>query len=85
MPWCSDYLDSLCLVIFSGGFDDNAPLDSVEQYEPNTNTWTIITKMSCPRGGAGVAALAGKIYAVGGHDGTNYLSTVEAYDPLSNR
>lgn len=69
----------------TGGFDDNSPLDSVERYDPDQNKWEIITTMSCPRGGVGVTALAGKIYAVGGHDGTNYLSTVEAYDPLLDR
>ena len=41
--------------------------------------------MSCPRGGVGVAALGGKLYAVGGHDGTNYLSSVEEYDPRNDR
>ena len=69
----------------TGGFDDNSPLNSVEKYDPEANQWTTMTAMSCPRGGVGVAALAGKIYAVGGHDGTNYLSSVEAYDPHLNR
>jgi len=41
--------------------------------------------MSCPRGGVGVAALGGKLYAVGGHDGSNYLSSVEEYDPSTDR
>jgi kelch-like protein 8 len=45
----------------------------------------MIGKMSCPRGGVGVAALGGKIYAVGGHDGSNYLNSVEAYDPITDR
>jgi kelch-like protein 8 len=39
--------------------------------------------MSRPRGGVGVAALAGRIYAVGGHDGRAYLDSVEAYDALT--
>jgi len=48
------------------------------------NTWSTVISMSCPRGGVGVAALGGKLYAVGGHDGTNYLSSVEEYDPLTD-
>ncbi len=68
-----------------GGFDDNSPLDSVEKYNAVTNTWSLVASMSCPRGGVGVAALGGKIYAVGGHDGTNYLNSVEAYDPMEDR
>ena len=33
--------------------------------------------MSVPRSGCGVAVLDGFIYAVGGYDGTSYLSSVE--------
>lgn len=61
------------------------PLDSVETYDPKSNTWTVTAKMSCPRGGVGVASLGGKLLAVGGHDGTNYLSSVEMYDPITGR
>lgn len=68
----------------TGGFDDNSPLDSVECFNPVESVWTMITKMSCPRGGVGVTALGGKIYAVGGHDGSNYLASVEAYDPVAD-
>lgn len=71
----------LLTALFAGGFDDNAPLESVESYDSTCNQWTLVAQMSCPRGGVGIAALAGKIYAVGGHDGSNYLSSVEQYDP----
>lgn len=33
-----------------GGFDDNAPLPSCERYNPEENTWTLLSQMSCPRG-----------------------------------
>ena len=56
----------------------------MEKYDSETNRWTLVRKMSCPRGGVGVAALGGKIYAVGGHDGSNYLNSVECYDPMSD-
>jgi len=50
-----------------------------------SNMWSTVVSMSCPRGGVGVAALGGKLYAVGGHDGSNYLSSVEEYDPCTDR
>ncbi|OZC09394.1 kelch repeat protein [Onchocerca flexuosa] len=68
-----------------GGFDDNAPLPSCERYNPEDNTWTLLTQMSCPRGGVGVASMGGQIYAIGGHDGVRYLNSVEAYDPVTNQ
>ena len=71
-------------VLDSGGFDDNASLDTCERFDPKTGRWTMLSKLSCPRGGVGVAALGGRLYAVGGHDGQNYLNSVEAYDPLKN-
>ncbi len=84
-PYYCNTIYLIIVIIITGGFDDNSPLDSVECYDPAANTWTLVSKMSCTRGGVGVATLAGKIYAVGGHDGSNYLSTVEAYDPLTDR
>jgi len=68
----------------AGGFDDSAPLESCERYDSAANQWTYINRMTCPRGGVGVASLGGMIFAVGGHDGTNYLNAVEAYNPLTD-
>ena len=68
-----------------GGFDESSPLDSVERFDPATNTWMPVPRMMSARGGVGVATLAGQIYAAGGHDGNNYLSSVETYSPLTNR
>ena len=33
----------------------------------------------------GVAALHGKIFAVGGYDGSSFLKSVEVFDPISNK
>jgi len=80
---CSD--DAVHMMLMTGGFDDNSPLDCVERYNPVTSSWSMVAHMSCPRGGVGIVALGGKLYAVGGHDGSNYLSSVEEYDPTSDR
>lgn len=37
-----------------------------------------------PRSVAGVATLSDLLYVIGGFDGTNYLSDVDVYDPLTN-
>lgn len=37
--------------------------------------------MACSYFNAGAASLGGALYAVGGHDGWSYLSSVERYDP----
>lgn len=38
-----------------GGYDGNTFLDSVECYDPETDTWTEVTKMTSGRSGVGVA------------------------------
>ena len=35
--------------------------------------------------GVGVAVLNDLLYAVGGHDGTSYLNSIERYDPQTNQ
>ena len=67
-----------------GGFDGSLLLGSVECYDPATDCWSEVTAMRSARAGVGVAALAGRLYAVCGHDGTGYLRSVEVYDPRSD-
>lgn len=50
-----------------------------------TRTWSYVAPMQNQRGSAGVAVLNGKLYAVGGRDGTSCLRTVESYDPHTNK
>ena len=56
-------------IYVAGGFDDNAPLSSVEVYNPVNSLWINIKAMRSPRGGVGLAPLSGKLIAVGGHNG----------------
>lgn len=41
--------------LLTGGYDGNTFLDSVECYDPETDAWTEVTKMTSGRSGVGVA------------------------------
>jgi len=40
---------------------------------------------TCHSTGAGVAIVDGQLYALGGYDGTQHLSTVECYSPCTDQ
>ena len=69
-------------IYVAGGFDDNAPLSSVEVYDPKAKLWHNIRQMTSPRGGVGLSPLSGNLVAVGGHNGSEYLRSVEIYSIL---
>jgi hypothetical protein len=87
--------DGLIYVI--GGYDGGTAA-AVEAYDPVRNTWTCsvgdtganctarnLAPLPTARSRLGAATGPdGRIYAVGGYDGRNYLATVEAYDPRTN-
>jgi N-acetylneuraminic acid mutarotase len=57
-------------------------LNTVEEYDPATNSWRSRAGMPTARAGlAVVGAMNGKVYAIGGYSVT---TTVEAYDPATN-
>lgn len=68
------------IFIVGGWTDEKKSIADVERYNPYCDTWTEVSKMSEPRCGAGVNILENFLYAIGGHDGTNYLKSVEKYD-----
>ena len=71
---------------------DDGNLSSVERYDPAVGAWEAVAPMALARFGAGVAALEGKLYALGGRveedDEAAELdrpaNTVERYDPATN-
>ncbi|XP_068702391.1 kelch-like protein 5 isoform X2 [Montipora capricornis] len=65
--------------------DCSRQFDSVERYNPNTDQWTMVAPMINCRDAVGATCLGDKLYAIGGYDGTKYLSAVESYDPEKNK
>ncbi|XP_053553825.1 kelch-like protein 28 isoform X1 [Bombina bombina] len=55
--------------------------NSVECWDPVTNTWTALERMTECRSTLGAVALAGELYALGGYDGQSCLQSVEKYIP----
>jgi len=64
-------------------------VNTVEAYDINTGRWTTKSPLPTPRSDLVVLAHGGKIYAIGGWDGTSNsggdLATVEVYDPGKDR
>ncbi|XP_055853938.1 kelch-like protein 5 [Episyrphus balteatus] len=58
--------------------------DTVERYDPGTDSWTLICSLSVGRDAIGCAFLGDRLIAVGGYDGNHYLKTAEEYDPETN-
>ncbi|XP_013138064.1 PREDICTED: kelch-like protein 5 [Papilio polytes] len=59
-------------------------LACVERYDPVTDTWTLLARLSYARDAIGSCLLGDRIVAVGGYDGVQYLNLVEIYDAESN-
>jgi hypothetical protein len=69
----------------SGG----SPVASMESYDPSSNTWSARAPMSSARANMAAAVINGTIYAAGGDaaaggDPAAPLTTVEAYDAVTN-
>ncbi len=60
------------------------PVDTVYRFDPTTAEWEELASMPTARGALGVAVLDGRLYAIGGFDGTTNPSAVEIYDPTAN-
>ena len=63
-----------------GGFNGSLRVKTVDEYDPNRDTWTPIANMEARRSTLGVAVLNNRIYAVGGFDGSTGLNTAEVLD-----
>jgi N-acetylneuraminic acid mutarotase len=61
------------------------PVASLYIYNPVTDTWIEGAPMPTPRGALAVVESGGKLFAIGGYDGSANSAAVEMYDPVSNR
>jgi len=67
--------------------EDWAVTASVEEYDPEIDTWTKKADMPTARGYFRAATVNGKIYAIGGREAGGYFTmfaAVEEYDPMTN-
>jgi subtilisin family serine protease/N-acetylneuraminic acid mutarotase len=92
MPTCRGQLAAVTLdnghVLAIGGLKsmfDGGTLRTVEEYDPQTDTWTERAPMPTARRGlSAVATATGKVYAVGGGGLYTTLGAVEEYDPRAD-
>jgi N-acetylneuraminic acid mutarotase len=66
------------------GFSVWQPVAAVYAYDPERDSWTEHAPMPTARGALSVAVQDGKLYAIGGYDGTANSAAVEVYDPARN-
>ncbi|MBI5554322.1 MAG: hypothetical protein HY920_00525 [Elusimicrobia bacterium] len=70
------------IYVIGGESDSYDVVQTVEEYDPTTDTWTSKADMPTARVALIAGVVGGKIYAIGGYDaGYNVLATVEEYDP----
>jgi hypothetical protein len=71
-----------------GGYDGREEFATVERYDPamddgSQDPWAVRSPMMARRGGLGVAAIAGSLYAIGG-GWHGYLAYNERYDAATD-
>ncbi len=71
-----------------GGFTTSflslwTPVATAYRYDPSADTWEELAPMPTARGALALAALGGKLYAVGGIGNDGNTSAVEMYDPTT--
>jgi N-acetylneuraminic acid mutarotase len=71
---------------FVGGGVHRDGQNTAFEYDPATDSWRVLAPMKAGRGSVGVAALDGKIHAIGGRspDNAKTVDTHEVYDPATN-
>ena len=67
-----------------GGATRNAFVDTLEVYDPASDTWTAKRGMPTVRAFSAAAAIDGKLYVVGGVGDSGRLNTLVVYDPLTD-
>lgn len=73
------------LVYAIGGFNGKDDQDTVERYDPLTNTWATVAPMLSKRSSVCACVCKQHIYVIGGFDGLQRVAHGEVYDPCSNQ
>ncbi|XP_060063819.1 kelch-like protein 12 [Ylistrum balloti] len=69
------------ILVVMGGFGSHQNMvEVVEQYDPKSGEWRRLPNLTKRRRYVAAAALAGKVYVIGGYDGQSRLNTVECLD-----
>ncbi|MDD3792125.1 MAG: kelch repeat-containing protein [Candidatus Bathyarchaeota archaeon] len=69
-------------IYYVGGFTGGVFTGQVKILTLSNNSWSIAESMPTPRGYLGLVAVNDMLYAIGGFDGTDYLSVNERYKPV---
>jgi N-acetylneuraminic acid mutarotase len=72
--------------VFPAGHTPPVFLQTVEEYDPQTDNWTTKTPMPTARNAPVAMATNGRLYVVGGDGGgPDFTATVEEYDPATDK
>ena len=65
-----------------GGYDSkDRAVKIVERFHVGEERWEEVKDLNKARGGCGLVAFNGYLYAIGGYDGDKALKSVEKFDP----
>lgn len=73
-------MTSLVKIILNNSGDS---VSTVEIFDPIQEQWRIAEAITMQRSRVGVAVMKKKLFAIGGFNGTERLSTVEMYDSVT--
>ena len=82
--WVSDGVVVLAGEIYIVGGYGTSRKDTLLKFNPQTNKWVNLAKLDFARDRIASSVLDGKIYVIGGYDGTSKLKDVDVYDPSTN-
>lgn len=72
------------LYVAGGGTAADATYIDLDSYDPSTNTWTIRASMPAALNQLTLSEVGGKLYAIGGRDGSSVKTANYRYDPSTN-
>lgn len=78
--------DDVGRIYLCGGTTDSGVTDTVQRFDPNSETWQLVAPLHVPRSGIAVTSDGdGRIYAIGGGNSSGATDLVERYDPSTGQ